>query len=166
MLLKLLNFWAYRSRVECIQGHGGTGTYLIRYHLINNRFCKLYLHYFLRSDLDDPHDHPWDFWTLMLRGAYREELYDWRTRSFKNVYRHVRCNSLVRRRAEDIHRIVVSQSYDMDVADNWRTDAPMTLFFALRKRKTWGFVEDPETAPKWKLWDRYLRDKYLTDPKT
>lgn len=157
MLIKILQWWAFRSKVEVICGHGSDSPYLVRYHLINNRFGKLYLHYFLRSDLDDPHDHPWDFWTLMLQGAYTEELYNWRTRSFQQTRRTPNLNALIGRRAEDIHRIVVDQEYDMNSTDEWRK-APMTLFFARSKRQEWGFVENYRDGPQWMHWAKYVSE--------
>jgi hypothetical protein len=38
---------------------------------------RLYLHIFHREDLDrDPHDHPFDFWTIPLNQSYIEEVFD------------------------------------------------------------------------------------------
>jgi len=159
MLIKLLQYWASRSRVEVISGHGSDTPYLVRYHLLNNRFCKLYLHYFLRSDLDDPHDHPWNFWTLMLQGAYTEELYNWRTRTFKQTRRTPVSNSLIGRKATDIHRIITDESIEMDEFGKWRR-APMTLFFAFRKYQEWGFVENYKDGPRWKVWSAYLAEHF------
>lgn len=49
--------------------------YLRRYKLVRSRWFNLYLHEILRSDADACfHDHPWWFWTLILRGGYVEHL--------------------------------------------------------------------------------------------
>lgn len=160
MIVKLLQWWADRSRIEIISGHGDDTPYLIRYHLINNRFFKLYLHYFLRSDLDDPHDHPWSFWTWMVRGSYVEELYNRRTRAFSRDVRSQFGRRSAYRHAEDAHRIKVPTVYDVR-KDNWKAGAPMTLFFAFKKRRDWGFIENYRTAPHWIRWDVYLSKKGL-----
>lgn len=158
MLIKLLEFWAQRSHVEIITGHGdGDSVYLVRYHLINNRFFKLYLHYFLRSDLDDPHDHPWSSISLGIQNEYTEEIYDWRTRKFTALRR--RPGGLIFRPAKLVHRIKVDNPTIMDMAGNWRK-APTTLFFAFTKSQEWGFVEHSSMAPRWKFWKDYLADHY------
>lgn len=157
-MMRLLLYWARCSRIECITGHGDPDSvYLVRYHLINNRFMKLYLHYFLRSDPDNPHDHPWDFWTFMVRGAYTEDLYDWRTRAFTETRRTTSQSRFIKRKADSVHRIRVDKAYDLnDRTDNWK-QAPMTLFFALGKYREWGFVNDYATGPRWEHHASYLK---------
>lgn len=159
LLHLLLTFWSQFVRCEVISGHGDVTPYLIRYHLVNNRFFKVYLHYFLRSDLDDPHCHPWNFATLMLRGAYTEELYDWRTRAFTRLRRTPTENALIFRKAEDTHRVVVDKDLSRTSEKVWKKKAASTLFFAARKTKEWGFVENYKTGPRWKLWSEYLKEK-------
>lgn len=35
------------------------------------------LHHILRGDADpDPHDHPWNFWSIILWGSYQEEVWE------------------------------------------------------------------------------------------
>lgn len=47
--------------------------YLLRWYVIpRNRFINVYLHKFMRSDVDTLHDHPWWFVSLILRGGYVE----------------------------------------------------------------------------------------------
>lgn len=156
---KILEFWAARSRIEVISGHGATTPYLIRYHLINNRFFKLYMHYFLRSDLDDPHDHPWKWASFMIQGAYTEEVYDWRTRSFTKLRRSPSLNRFVVRGAKDLHRVTVDRDLSLEPESVWRKEAACTLFTTLNKTQEWGFVENYETGPRWKHWAAYLAEK-------
>lgn len=47
--------------------------YLTRWTFADTRFGRGYLHIFHRSDHDVMHDHPWDFWTLVLWRGYIEE---------------------------------------------------------------------------------------------
>ena len=50
--------------------------YLERYYLFlkdRKRFpFNVFLHKFLKSDPDDVHDHPWSYFTLILKGGYYE----------------------------------------------------------------------------------------------
>lgn len=44
-----------------------------RYRLLQTKFGGLYVHHILESDRDlDPHDHPWWFASLILKGGYVE----------------------------------------------------------------------------------------------
>jgi hypothetical protein len=66
------------------------------------------LHHFTTPDVGEPHDHPWDFTTTVLRGAYVEEVWTkelctgaWLAQRFlRGVGDRVFVN------AEHIHRIV------------------------------------------------------------
>jgi len=59
--------------------HGTDGSpYLTRTTLFSIRGFRVALHRFHRGDQDeDLHDHPWSFWTFILRGGYFEETPDW-----------------------------------------------------------------------------------------
>lgn len=56
--------------------------YLHRWYIIpKNRWLKIYVHKFLRSDEDRAlHDHPWSFVSVMLKGSYVEVTDDKRMR--------------------------------------------------------------------------------------
>ena len=46
---------------------------LTRWHLLTTPWFRLHLHLFHRSDLDRAlHDHPWEFYSLILWGGYTE----------------------------------------------------------------------------------------------
>lgn len=48
-----------------------------RWRLIQTPWFGVYVHFIFREDLDPvPHDHPWAFWSLVLRGGYVEELHE------------------------------------------------------------------------------------------
>lgn len=153
MLKSILNYWASWSRIEVITGHGADTPYLVRSHLINNRWFKLYLHRFLRSDLEDFHDHPWSSVSLGISGTYVEEIYDWRTRTFQTLHR--KAGRLIYRPATLLHRIKVGREYDLSKGRDW-LNAPTTLFFAFTKTQEWGFVRDYATAPRWVHWSEYV----------
>ena len=44
-----------------------------RWRLIETRWFNIYIHQILRADEDkDMHDHPWSFWSIILKGGYIE----------------------------------------------------------------------------------------------
>lgn len=88
----------------------------------------------------------------MLQGDYFEDIYDWRTRTFKTIPRTTWFNQFVYRPADHLHRVRVWESHTVEQKDL----APMTLFFATKKTREWGFVRDYDTAPKWTHWKEYL----------
>jgi hypothetical protein len=62
--------------------HGVDTLYLRRFYICVTPWFSVFLHYIARSDDDRHcHDHPWDFWTLILRNGYLEEI---RTRLTRN----------------------------------------------------------------------------------
>lgn len=90
------------------------------------------LHHILRSDDDRAlHDHPWDFVSIILWGAYYEVLPDERGPQFRRW--------MIRHKAEDLHRLVLHRPA-------W------TLVFTGPKRKSWGFLFDGRMIP----WREYL----------
>ena len=104
--------------------------YLERYYLfLRDRQSfpfNIFLHKFLKSDPDDLHDHPWNYFTLILKGGYYEHTPEgrfWR-RPFS-----FRCG-----KATDLHRIEI----DQDKPDCW------TLFIPMKKQRVWGFKKDNE----------------------
>lgn len=79
MLKRLLTFLGWLGWAELIYGSGRRGErtlYLARLPLTPmTRWGQLLWHVFYRGDEDpDPHDHPWDFWTMPLGQGYYEEV--------------------------------------------------------------------------------------------
>jgi len=138
--------------------------YLIRYYLIKSRWCNVFLHQFLRSDRDDLHDHPWDFVTYLVRGAYTENKFNQktgvaeRTRRTNCIYddymikTRLRQNTLVFRRATDQHQVVVDQ--DLKRVD--KDKAALTLFISGPTKREWGFWRKSLAGRTWIPWREYL----------
>lgn len=132
----------------------------------------VYVHCFLRGDTDwANHDHPWDFWTWMFRGAYAERrqvpLPDGEWLHFTV---HHAPGEIVRRKATDLHRVelnryvlppfVLSQ-YSL-VSFPWMSKAErevatrahrelqtvFTLFATFKWQRDWGF----QCPQGWKHW--------------
>lgn len=132
-LLWLLSFW------ETIIGKDKL-PYLRRYHIFKCRWFNIYVHQIFRSDEDrDLHDHPWNFTSIIMLGAYLEETLD--------GSRLYTAGSIVRHQAEDAHRLVIPVN-------------TMTWTFVItgRKRRDWGF----RTATGWVPWRTYIAAKFGT----
>lgn len=96
------------------------------------------VHHILRSDAGrDPHDHPWPFVTIVLRGGYWEHRFD-AFGSFTGRKWHGP-GSVLFRRARDLHLLELPTG-----------KTAWTLFITGRKQQTWGFK--PEGAPKIPHW--------------
>jgi len=74
---KLVTGTPHEKITRFIDHTGRAETYLIRWHLVpKNRWCNVYLHKFIRNDSDDPHCHPWDSISFLIRGRIRERAFD------------------------------------------------------------------------------------------
>lgn len=111
------------------------GDYMQRW-ILQTPWGALRVHHILRSDAGtDLHDHPFDFWSLLLTGGY-EEIRALGPLVESQWYPRL---SLVRRRAEDLHRLIVPSPV-------W------TLVWAGPRRRGWGF----QTPDGWVSWREYV----------
>lgn len=120
-------------------GDEGAGDYLHRWFLMRDQALGcMYLHRFLRTDHDVPHDHPWDNLSVVLEGGYRElDAY--------GVPRLLSRGSYVQRQAEEVHRIEV------------RSGPVWTLFVTGPKRRSWYFWPRGEDGQRHPVpWREYL----------
>lgn len=102
---------------------------LERWRLLQTPRFGIYVHFIFREDLDPvPHDHPWAFWSLVLRGGYVEALYE---RPGSGVCR------LVTRRCRRAHRFPLHHAHRIvGVAPG-----TVTLVLVGRKQRVWGFYD-------------------------
>lgn len=125
------------------------------------RTFHIYLHHLHRSDHRIPHDHPWDFWSFILKGSYTEwspmdvhfyksgQLMSLTTiinqtgeaRVFESCRKYNRF-SLLRRKANWIHRLEM-------VKPCW------TLVITFKKRRSWGFWEFFNNTLQFTNWKDY-----------
>lgn len=129
--------------------------YLRRFFIFRNPFFRVYLHKIVRSDEDrDPHDHPWDFTTIPLRGKYIDERWipvpddGWLSSSiqvsrlpYSIVPEEVKTFKAYRRKAEHTHRVQLIEGKPV-----W------TLVVIGKPRRKWGF----HTEGGWVPWQQYL----------
>lgn len=168
--LQLIKYCEARGKVFFIRGKDQADTvYLIRYLLVNSKYFNFYIHRFLRSDADDPHDHPWSFMTYVVDGEYHEHKYNFscvnplfETCDYSHVVNHREKGSLVFRNATDVHKVVVDE--DIPVLEKER--APLTICITGPRKREWGFWKGGESLfahgrnylinAKFVIWTKYL----------
>jgi hypothetical protein len=102
--------------------------------IVRTPWFMVRLHHILRSDRGvDLHDHPFDFVSVILRGGYTEV----HGGSCPGIASY-RAGSVLFRRAEDLHRLVLDRPA-------W------TVVFTGPVRRTWGF----STPTGWVDWREY-----------
>lgn len=103
--------------------------YLTRYYLHKEDELKIYVHQFHRSDQDrDMHCHPWPFTSVILAGGYTEYV--------PGASRVCVPGDVVRRKAEDCHRVELFQDADGKEIETW------TMVYVGKKCRDWGFHTD------------------------
>lgn len=120
---------------------------MIRYNIVNSDWFSLRIHKFVSSDHNCLHDHPWNFWTLILKGGYWEILEDgnkyWRKQG-----------TFLRRKAEHKHSVqLLNGTFRRYLGDGLREHYNAcypcwSLFFSFRERRKWGFWQ----GKKWTEW--------------
>lgn len=102
------------------------------------------IHHILREDFArDPHDHPWNARTIILKGSYHEDrlmlgvfdLTDWR---FVKVYEHFI------RKPGDTASLKYGEYHNITEVS---ADGVWTLFFTWKYMGDWGFWVDGEKVP-------------------
>jgi hypothetical protein len=114
---------------------------LERWRLIQTPLFGLYVHFLFREDLDrDPHDHPWSFWSLVLRGGYHEEL---------TPDPRVGDRKIIGRRAGSVHHFPLRSAHRISSV----LSGTVTLVLVGRRRRSWGFYT-PEGWVDYRKYDR------------
>lgn len=124
--------------------------YLERYYLFlkdrKNFPFNVFLHKFLKSDVDDVHDHPWPYATIILKGGY----YEWTPqfgpdgKKIGEIARWCGPGSVRLAGAKSLHRIELDPNVTC-----W------TLFMPGPKQRDWGFL----VKNKWVQWEEYLKQR-------
>jgi hypothetical protein len=109
---------------------------LERWRLLQTPWFGLYVHHIYREDLDRvPHDHPWVFTSLVLRGGYIEE-YRADARVNRNDVRRAHARWSVHRfPLQAAHRIISV------------LPGTTTLVWVGPKVRTWGFYDGWDWVP-------------------
>jgi len=97
---------------------------------------NIFVHKFLKSDPDDLHDHPWGYFTFIIRGGYWEYTPEGKFWRGPGHFRVCSANSL--------HRIEIEPGITA-----W------TLFVPFAQKREWGFVKNG----KWVQHEKYLKER-------
>jgi hypothetical protein len=123
--------WAFNSRF--LIGKPGNPM-MERWRLIQTPLFGVYIHFIFREDLDPvPHDHPWRFWSFVLRGGYAEE-YHPDVRNTRAPSEHRAFGPMAWRRC---HLFPLGAAHRITSVD----PGTVTLVVVGRKVRTWGFYE-------------------------
>lgn len=179
---KLMAYCVKKNRVFMITGTSGPeDVYLIRYYVVRSKYFNFFIHQFLRSDRDDLHDHPWNFCTYLVRGAYTEKKLNPATGQIESTRRINKrslysYSSVVTGKDSKGYDIVESRNerynelkenvfvfrkatdahqvvVDRDLKLAERDQAALTLFFSGPTIREWGFLKD---NTRWTPWRNYL----------
>jgi hypothetical protein len=102
-----------------------------RWRFFDSPWFGIYLHYIAKADEDKhPHDHPWSFWGIILKGGYIEEFYSWVTWPQPQLNSNFAGMSFYRRASGEYHKI------NTVVRPTW------TLVFHGPKKPTWGYMTE------------------------
>jgi len=138
MFLKLLE---RLGRKRIIMDRLSDEPYLTRYYLFLKERkwfpFNIFLHNFHKGDPDDLHDHPWPYFTFILKGGYYEHTPTGKHWRSAGTGRFASSRSL--------HRIELEPG-----VDTW------TLFIPGPQLREWGFVDNGE----WKQHEQYLAERY------
>ncbi len=138
-------FW---PKVLHIKGRSDEEIYLSRYWLLGNRESRwaLMLHKMHRAD-DHAchHDHPWPFWTLILKGGYEEEITVYSEVLTQTFWQFNSPGQLLYREAEHTHRI-----------SGLPTGSCWTLVLRFRRERSWGFFTK---LGGWIPWERFIANR-------
>lgn len=119
--------WTFNSRF--LVGKPGNPM-MERWRLIQTPLFGLYVHRIYREDLDPvPHDHPWRFWSLILRGGYAEE--------FHPDVRMVGHSRQQTQRRGSFHGFPLGAAHRITSVQ----PGTVTLVLVGRKLRTWGFYD-------------------------
>jgi hypothetical protein len=144
MIKELFERW---DRHRVIMDRVNDEPYLERYYVFlkdRKRFpFNIFVHKFLKSDPDDVHDHPWPYFTVILKGGYWEwiPVFDLRGAKIHEYCVWRRPGSFRFAGAETYHRIELDPAVTC-----W------TLFMPGIKQRDWGFL----VKNKWVQWQEYL----------
>lgn len=165
-----------KGKVFKIIGGKNNDIYLVRYIVYKGRFGNIFIHRFLRSDADDPHDHPWDFWSYILHKGYVEARYDrskpligmdietlgldgkpkapilWYSEFWSRKDNVRKPGDLTFIRANDIHKVMVDKNRTIEEIK----DAPYTICYMKPRIREWGFWPLEMKGSGFLDWREYL----------
>jgi hypothetical protein len=134
---KFLDWLERHDRKRIIMDRTDSEPYLERYYVLFKERVKfpynIFVHKFLKGDPDDVHDHPWNYFTIILSGGYYEWIPQFNADGAKNceVRKWRGPGSFRFGRMHNYHRIELKPGVNA-----W------TLFFVGPRKREWGFLVD------------------------
>lgn len=138
--------WAFMQTLDILAKDDSGDVYLHRLRILQTPFFAFYLHDLNLPDSDrDPHDHPWNFTSIILRGGYTEEVFDNQYECLEGAYRKPRRNTWKR---WSIHKMTTEKAHRI------LTVEPKTVSLVIvgRRKRDWGFW----TSQGWVAWQDYV----------
>lgn len=129
---------------KIISNHGSP--YMIRWSILTIFGLSFKFHVFLRSDPDCLHDHPWDFWTIVLAGKYNEVVEQNETGLAEDG-----SNKIIRREAFSIAFRKAEHKHRVELING---EPCLTLCIMKKKRREWGFW----SKGAWIHWKNFFTD--------
>lgn len=112
--------------------------YLRRLRVVQTPWFGIYVHWINEPDSDRfPHDHPWRFWSLILRGGYVERVWARQGGDFVDLIWET----------GSVHSMKPSQAHQI----SYVTSNLLTLVFTGPRVREWGFWTDEG----WVHWRKY-----------
>lgn len=109
-----------------------------RLRIVDTPLFGIYLHRIYLADVEyDPHDHPWKFLSVILRGGYRERIW------LDLADLDAQCLRL--RQRFSVHRFPLHQAHKIEHLE----PGTVTLLLRGRHRKGWGFWTADQTVVHW-----------------
>jgi hypothetical protein len=120
--------WAFMQWADIPDAQDPSRVYLRRLRILQVPMFALYLHFIYVPDGDrDPHNHPMNFWSFVIRGAYFEQRY---RRDGSHIGTRLRRRgTLAHTTIDDFHRIA-----------SIRRSPTITLLFVGKRSQSWGFL--------------------------
>lgn len=137
--------WAFMQRmtIPCENGLN----YLTRLRVIQTPWFGVYLHDLYEPDSDrDPHDHPWDFTSFIVKGGYLEKVWP---------IPHILMDVSYKRRWNKYswHKMTRDMAHRITSVD----PGTRSLIFVGKRTRNWGFF----TEDGWMSWQDYEKAKGL-----
>lgn len=121
--------------------------YLIRYTLFTCKFFSIKIHKALISDPEEPHDHPWNYLSFILRGGYWEERKqaipresaDQTDKYWNTHLKWYKPGSILYRKGDQLHKLIIPEN-----------SYCISLIFTFKKWRKWGYLKNNR-------WEQYQK---------
>ncbi len=100
-----------------------------RYRILQTSLFSIYIHHILKSDEDKhPHNHPFSFLSIILKGGYVERLWNLKNNKYEMDYTASLAGSYIYRNTKQFHHITL-------VDPTWTL-----VFVGKRTNDKWGYL--------------------------